>query len=176
MFDWLRTLLEHIPGRLAPFIIIDAYQNGGVLRFGKYHRTLRPGIHWKIPFAEEVNTQNVCLTTIRTPPQSLTTKDDVNVVVASIIRYRLHDVEPYICEVTDEKDVLIDVTMGSIRKGVMALAWPELRETPPEDEVLKLVRRRTLKYGFDVEEITFTQLAKMRSINLVQALPGDLAN
>ncbi len=176
MLEWLKTLLESWLGHIVPFVIIDPYQNGGVIRLGTYYRTLGPGIHWKIPFADDVNTQNVSLTTMRLPQQSLTTKDNVSIVVGAIVRFTIKDIKPYICDVTDQKDVLIDVTMGAIRKQVMEHSWDELRADPPEKEVATAVRRRSGRYGFDIEEVTFYDFAKARSFRLVQPHALNLDN
>ena len=50
MFDRIFDFLARFGVEALPFIVIPVYQNGGVLRFGRYHRTIGPGIHWKIPF------------------------------------------------------------------------------------------------------------------------------
>ena len=54
MFEKLIDLLVGAWHRLCPLEIIEAYNRGVVLRFGRYHRTLEPGLHWKWPVAEDV--------------------------------------------------------------------------------------------------------------------------
>lgn len=176
MFDWIRDILQAVGGHLRFWVVIDAYQNGGVLRFGKYSRTLAAGIHWKIPFVEVVNEQNVSLTTMRLPPQTLTTKDNVGVVAAAMVRYSIKDVEPYICGVTDQADVLIDVSMGAILKAITEATYEQLLAQLPEAKVTTAVRAKVNRYGFKIEEITFTDFAKVRSIRLIQPHAGNLAN
>lgn len=161
---------------LTPFVIVVASQNAGVLRFGRYHRTLAPGFHWKWPLVEEANTQNTCVTTLRLPPQTLTTKDFKVVVVAAIVKYQVKDIEPFITEIWDQTDVLADVTMGAVRKVVSAQAYADLIENPPEATVLDLVRKEVNRYGFKVERVTFTDLAEVFSVRLIQAHPKDISN
>ena len=40
---------------LSGVFVIQTEEVGVVTRFGKYSRTLEPGLHFKIPFAEKVN-------------------------------------------------------------------------------------------------------------------------
>jgi len=172
LFDFLIQCWNHI----VPFTIVIQSQNAGVLRFGVYHRTLEPGFHWKWPFVEEVNAQNTCVTTLRLPPQTLTTCDGRIVVVSAIVKYQIKDVKPYITEIWDQTDVLADVTLGAVRKVVNATAYDAVVRDPHEDEVLKAVRAEVNKYGFRVMAITFTDLAEVWSVRLIQPHSRDLSN
>jgi regulator of protease activity HflC (stomatin/prohibitin superfamily) len=115
MFERLIDLILQLGDKLMPCFLVDAYQHAGVLRFGKFHRTCEPGFHWKWPFVEHIIDVMTCITTLRLPPQTLTTSDGKAVVVAAIVRYSIDDVEPYICDIYDQHDALADVTMGAVR-------------------------------------------------------------
>lgn len=162
--------------RLAAAEIVDVYSGAGMLRWGKYHRTLEPGFHWKWPIAERAIEVLTCETTQRVPPQSLTTKDGVSIIVTCIVRYQISDVEKYVSLIWDQQDVLLDVTAGAVRKATCEMNWADLLATPPEDAVLKLVRAAVNKYGFKIHAVTFTDLVKAHSIRLVQPLSKDLSN
>lgn len=176
MFDRLWELLAQVWNHLLPFEVVDVYQNAGVLRLGNYHRTAAPGLHWKIPFVDVFNTQNTSISTTRLPPQTLTTKDDVSVVAAAMLRYRIEDVKPYICECTDQADVLIDVAMGAILKAVGEATYEELLKEMPHEKVATAVRRKVNRYGFKIEEVTFTDFGRVPSIRLIQPHAANLAN
>lgn len=176
MFERIFEILMQIWHHLVPFQIIVAYQNAGVMRFGKYHRTMAPGIHWKIPFVEEINTQDVTITTMRMPAQTLTTKDGKSVIAAVIVKYSIKDVEPYITLITDQKDVLIDVTMGAVFGAIQNATWAETLAKPPVDAIVEQVRKQVNRYGFKIEAITFTDLGQVRSIRLIQPHAKDLSN
>jgi regulator of protease activity HflC (stomatin/prohibitin superfamily) len=167
MFDRLLDLLIQMWGQLKPAFIVDVYQLAGVLRFGKYHRSVEPGLHWKIPFAERTIEVISCVTTVRLPAQPLTTKDNVTVTVGSILKYQIVDAEPYITGIFDQHDVLIDVTMGAIRRHIAAANYEDLLANLPEDSVLKAVRAEVNRYGFKVHNLTFTAFTKARPIMLI---------
>lgn len=168
MFDRIYDLVVQLWERMTPLRIISAGQHAGVLRFGCYNRTLSPGIHWRWPFIEEINTQNTCVTTLRLEPQTITTKDGVSVVVAAIVKYQIKDVKPYITKVWDQRDVLADVIMGAIRKAVNGLTYDQLIASPPEQSVLDLGCDEVNKFGFKLWAVTFTDLGRIRSLRLIQ--------
>jgi regulator of protease activity HflC (stomatin/prohibitin superfamily) len=172
ILDWIDRGWTHI----KPFNVIDAFEKGAVLRFGQFNRALEPGIHWKWPLIEQVIEITTCETTMRLPPQTLTTKDGVGVVAAVVIKYEIKNIEPFVTRIYDAKDVLGDVTMGAVRKVVTTTDYAALMADPPEVAILKTVRNDVNEYGFRVHRITFIDLARVRSFRLIQAGPVDLDN
>lgn len=167
MIEKILDLLTTCWETLTPCMVIEAYQGGAVLRWGCYHRTWGPGLHWKWPIAEQVLTETTCLTTMPVGPQTITTKDDVGIVVAAIVKYHIADMKPYATEIYDQRDVLADVTMGAIRAAVGELTYETLRAEPPEQKVVELVRKEVNKYGFRVSKVTFTDLGRVLSVRLL---------
>jgi regulator of protease activity HflC (stomatin/prohibitin superfamily) len=159
-----------------PGVWVDPSEGAGVLRLGKYQRTLGCGFHWKWPLIECPIVVTTCEQTLRLPPQTVTTSDGHTVTVAAIVRYEINDVKPYICNIFDQADVLVDVTMGQVRRSVTLNTYEALVTDPPESKVRDYVRNRVEKYGFKVSEITFTDLARGRSLRLIQSHPKDLNN
>lgn len=167
MFERLLDALINAWHELRPLFIVRAFEKGVVLRFGAYHRTLAPGLHWKWPLVEEPIEFTACITTVRLPAQSLTTKDDVQVTIASIVKYEIVDPKPYAIEIWDQHDVLTDVTMGAIRKATAEAEYKALVQSPPEAIVLASVRKEVNKYGFKVHGITFTTFTRARPLMLL---------
>lgn len=176
MFDWLREIISQLGGHLLPFKIVPAYQNAGVLRLGKYRRTVGPGLRWKWPFIEDVYTENVFITTVRLQPQTLTTKDNVSIVVAGVVRYKVVDVEPYITQIGDQHDLLIDTSMGSILKAVREVSFEALTTDPPESRIASDIRRQVKPFGVAIESFTFTDMGRIRSMRLITHTPTILDN
>lgn len=176
MFERLIDLILQAGERIMPFAIVNAWEKGVVLRLGKFHRSVGPGLAWKIPFAEDVIQHTAVTTTMRLAPQTLTTKDGKAVVVAAVVKYNVHDVEKYSTQVWDQHDALADVTMGEIRVAVRDHTFEELLAEVPEKAIATAVRRKIGKYGIELEAVTFTDLAAVRSFRLIQQAVKDLDN
>lgn len=173
MFEKLIDLLEKLWHRLCPLVIGEAYNKGVVLRFGVYHRTLQPGLHWKWPVAEDVVWVMTAITTLPLPPQTLTTRDDRGVVMGAIVKYEIAKPEPYVTDIWDQRDVLNDVTMGALFDAVREMDYEALLAQPPYRRVLEAVRKEVNRYGFSIHKITFTDLGRMRSLRLIQGQRPD---
>lgn len=164
ILDWIGTGWHHI----KPFVVVDAWETVGILRLGQFYKTAKPGLHWKIPFIDDTIEITSCVTTVRLPAQYLTTKDDVQIALAAIIKYEIKDIQPYITGIFDQHDVLCDVTMGAIRRRVIETNYRDLVENPPEKQVATDVRRQANRYGFEIHEVTFVSFTKARPIMLIQ--------
>jgi regulator of protease activity HflC (stomatin/prohibitin superfamily) len=176
VIEQILKLLESGWDVVSPFTVCAAYERVVILRLGKYHRTLDPGFHLKWPLAEFPIQAVSCMTTERTPPQTLTTADGKNVVVAGIVRFEIKDPRPYVTEVWDQKDVLLDVTMGAIGRHVRAVDWTILPANPPEKEILSDVREHCNRYGFKIHAFTFTDMGRVNSLRLVTDHAANLSN
>lgn len=178
MFDRLWEILAQIWNHLLPFEVVDVYQNAGVLRVGNYHRTAAPGMHWKIPFVDVFNMQNISDTTMRLPQQTIPTADGIDVVVAIEVNYCINDVKEYICRSTDQADVLIDSGMGAVFDEVSKVTLEHLlaNRSAVMDSIVENMRKVINKYGFRVNRAKFTDLGRIRTIRLMTPHAANLAN
>lgn len=150
-----------------PFYVCKAWQKGVVLRFGKVHRIQDPGIHFKIPFVDDIINQIVVTTTIETPVQSLVTKDGQEVTTKSVIKYSISDCILYTTEIYDATDAISDFTQGHIMDQVNNHDYAECRDTGALSNVIsKKVRAEVRKYGIHIEQITVTNFIKTHNFRL----------
>lgn len=178
MFEKLIELLAAGWDFVKPFTVVDAYEHHVVLRFGKFSRTLPPGLHPKWPFAERAVEVLTAVSTLRLPPQTLTTKDGKGVVVGAIVKYQIRDPEPYVTSIWDQADVLADVTMGAIAETVESTDSTDLLPSAKiTRSMLEQVRKEVNRFGFKIEKITLTDAGFVKTIRLMQPdHVKDLAN
>lgn len=167
MFDKLIDLISSWFDQINPFVIIRDYQNGVHLRWGRFKRVLLPGRHYKIPFIDEVIEQHVITTTMSLPAQSLYTTDKQNIVVKSMVKYRIADVKIYILEIFDATDVISDVTQAIIKKLVVARNLQECVSQDLDTEITRKVREKAKTMGVEVQQVTLTDIAPIRSYRLI---------
>ena len=164
MFDKLVQLIERFGYQLMPYVIIEEWNAGVHLRFGKWIKTLYGGIHFKIPFFDSIIECPVITQSINLPSQTLTTLDDESVVLKSIIRYRVINVRNYLLGVMHANDVLIDTTQGIIRDVVEITTWDDLVNV--NETITKEVKRFVKKWGIEVEAVTITDLGVVTSYRI----------
>lgn len=166
MFDKIISLIQQFFHVLTPFVIIDEWEEGVILRLGRYRRTLKSGLYFKIPVIDSIWKYTVITQSIDIPPQSLTTADGQNVVVKGIIRFTIFDIKTFLLTITEPKDVLMDTTGGMIRDIIEETEWWDMNELDVKltREVSKFVK----KWGIKVEKVTLTDLQIASSIRIIQ--------
>lgn len=167
MIDKLLDFLIAFLDQILPFKVVNQTDKGVLLRFGKFIKVLEPGIHPKIPFADEIIPHSVLWTTQSLPAQSLTTKDGKDVVVKAVIKYKVVNVETFLLEVWDAIDAISDMTQGIIFDTIKEKTWEELQITDLKKEITRKARSEAKRWGIEVETVTLSDLAKLTSIRLL---------
>ena len=167
MFDKLIEIITHWWLQLTPVIIIRDYEEAVLLRFGKFHAVLKPGIHVKIPLFDEVIDQHVVVTTLSLDAQSLYTLDKQNIVVKGLIKYKIADVKTFLLEVYDAQDAISDMTQSIIKNIVMAKTLDECIDPEIDNTLTKKARVEAKKWGVEIQQVTLTDLAPIRSFRII---------
>jgi len=166
--EQLLDLIRDFWDRIFPFSIVPQYESGLVLRFGLYHRQPKSGFVWKWPFIEEVITCRNTTTTMNVEPQTLTTKDGKNVIVSSIVKYRIVDPKIFLLEVEDAFDAIADICQGETKRLIVDRTWDECTTNDLDNEIQKKTKSSAKRWGIDVDLVTITELAIVRSYRLLQ--------
>lgn len=100
------------------FYLIDQSERGVVLRLGKYHETVTPGLHWNPPILDKVTEVNV--TRIRSLSQttSMLTKDENIVKVEISAQYVVQNPKDYLINVRAPERSLEFALDSSLRHEV----------------------------------------------------------
>jgi len=167
MFDKLIEIITHWWFQITPVIIIRDYEEAVLLRFGKFHAVLKPGMHVKIPLLDEVIDQHVVITTLSLDAQSLYTIDKQNIVVKGVIKYKISDVKTFLLEVYDAQDALADMSQSIIKNVIMSMTLEECTDTELDNTLTKKVRVEARKWGVEVQQVTLTDLATIRSFRVI---------
>ena len=164
MFDKLVALIERFGYQLMPWVIIEEWNAGVHLRYGRYINTLNSGVHLKIPFFDNIIECPVITQSVNLPSQTLTTLDDENIVLKAIIRYKVSNVRTYLLGVMHANDVLIDTTQGMIRDVVELTTWDDLVNV--NEIITDKVKEYVIRWGIEVEAVTITDLGIVKSFRI----------
>ena len=164
MFDKLVALIERFGYQLMPFVIIEEWNAGVHLRYGRYINTLNSGVHFKIPFFDNIIECPVITQSVNLPSQTLTTLDDESIVLKAIIRYKVINVRTYLLGVMHANDVLIDTTQGMIRDVVELTTCDDLVNV--NEIITDKVKEYVIRWGIEVEAVTITDLGIVKSFRI----------
>lgn len=156
MFDKLIEFLLNFWYDLIPTTVVDQWESGVYLRFGKFVKVVGPGLVFKIPFVDKVVKTEVITQTVHLQPQTLTTLDEYNIVLKSIVRYHVHDTRKFLLNVMHASDVLVDTTQGIIRDTVERTNWYDLENV--NETLTNEVSKVVADWGITIERVTLTDL------------------
>jgi regulator of protease activity HflC (stomatin/prohibitin superfamily) len=129
------------------------------LRTGKFLKVVYPGLNFKIPFFDQILTTPVITQTVNLKPQTVTSEDEKSIVLTSIVRYHIHDVQRFLLGVMHANDVLVDTTQGIIRDMVEGCKWDDLYDLG--SVVTPEVNEQVNRWGITVEQISFPDLGQI---------------
>jgi regulator of protease activity HflC (stomatin/prohibitin superfamily) len=167
MFDKLIDLLITWIKEIIPFVIIPSYEEGVVMRGGKFNKLIKCGVHFKIPFYDDVLTQHIVMTTLSLPAQSLYTIDNQIIVVKGVVKYKISDTKTFLLEVYDAKDAISDMTQSIIKNIITSKTMKECLREDIDNLLTKKSRVEVRKWGVDVQQVTLTDLAPIRSFRII---------
>ncbi|GHS92235.1 membrane protein [Alphaproteobacteria bacterium] len=96
-------------------------------RFGRYVRTLQPGLHFIIPFVEKIGAKvNMMETVLDVPPQDVITKDNAAVNVDGVVFFKVVDASKSAYKVSNLGSAMINLTTTNIRTVMGSMDLDEL--------------------------------------------------
>ena len=162
---FLETLINVIFSIYEWFIcwdILKDYEEGVVLRLGKYHRKALAGWNWRLPFGlEEVMKCNVVPTTADLPPQAVVTADGTTVIVEVVVLWGVSSPRKYLLEVEDGRTVLTEAGMTIVYDVLSCLSWEQLHTEDIDALLTDQIRARARKWGVRIKSAEITSMSKL---------------
>lgn len=103
---------------LMGFYTVDQQERGVVLRFGKYHSTVQPGLQWNPPLIDAVFPVNVTRINNATFREQMLTEDENIVEVNLSVQYVIQNAEDYVLRVRAPERSLTNATESALRHVV----------------------------------------------------------
>ncbi|MDR1969954.1 MAG: SPFH domain-containing protein [Candidatus Nomurabacteria bacterium] len=135
--------------------IVNQYERGIILTFGRYTSTKNPGFRFLFPIIQRMIKVDVRTTPIDVPKQEVITKDNVTVGVDAIVYFRVIDASKAVLEISNYIYGTSQFAQAALRDVTGNFELDDLLSKREEisQKIKEIVDAQTDKWGIDVENV-----------------------
>lgn len=162
--EFFKWLYEQFELYIFPFTIINTYERGVRLTFGKNPTLVNPGLKLKLPFFQVIFTEIITPDTLQARCVHVTTIDGKTVSISPCIEYTKEDVIKWIVETNEAPTNLHDILRATVADYLTDLTWEDCKKKTTLTAIKNKLNKRIEPMGAIVHQVMFTDIAQSRII------------
>lgn len=163
----LKELIQYIINTVKFWVIVNEWQGGVHLRFGKIRRVIKAGMYLKLPIIDSYHVQPIRLQEIPATHINALTKDGQDVTVSGSAWYIINDVKQFYLGYSEPNEVVSSVVRSAMVMAIEKTNLKDLKVEGLECDISKNIELFIGK-GFKVETFKVVTISKARVYRLIK--------
>lgn len=157
---------------LSGIRIIFEYKRALKFRFGKYIKTLEPGLRWIIPIVESIQIVDIRVITFNIVSQEVMTEDNVPCSIDGVVFFKINDPEKAVLEVEEYKFAITQLSQAALRDVCGKVELDTILSNREEmgKNIKSIVEQETSVWGIEIIDV------KIKDIQLPENMRRMMAN
>lgn len=136
------------------WVYVDEFERGVILRLGRFHRTVEPGMRWVLPLGiERILTANSKPDPLYLDIQSLETSDGYQCNIQVGIIWRITDIRLFLIENEQTEQMVSMLASGIVSHTVQSSKWTQIRDPGYAASLRPLMNKKVKKRGAAIDEV-----------------------
>jgi regulator of protease activity HflC (stomatin/prohibitin superfamily) len=154
---------------------VTEYRRLIVFRFGKYKRTIGPGIIFLIPGIEKGIRIDLRIKTLDISRQEIITKDNIPITIDTSVFYKVINPEYATTKIENYMRAVLNYTQGALRDviGNMELDEVLTQREKISREIRKVVDEETRDWGIQITQIKIQQIELPQNMKRAMAVQAE---
>ncbi|MFX0043722.1 MAG: SPFH domain-containing protein [Candidatus Hodarchaeota archaeon] len=154
---------------------VTEYKRLIIFRFGKYKRTVGPGIVYKFPFIEKSMSIDLRIKTLDISKQDIITKDNIPITADTSVFYKVINPQYATTKIENFMRAVFNYTQGALRDVIGSMALDEIltQREKISQEIRKVVDEETRDWGIEISQIKIQQIELPQTMKRAMAVEAE---
>lgn len=169
MFDKIIDLFISLFNDFKPIVFIMQYEEAVVFRGGPFLKVMKPGWHFRLPFVDTIQADNVKNMTICIREVNITTADNKTISIAAKFNCEIYDIYKAKVLTNGWQGNIVDVGRGIMSEDLGTYQCQEIFNGRAVIDVGDKITKRGEEMGLRIFDFKFTDKLEIIGLKLFNA-------